>query len=53
MKTELDLTISKMGTRLSKIKYTAIKEMTEIVAETCPQYSRKLIRKAVIYYYFD
>jgi len=53
MQTELDLTISEMGTQLSKIKYAAIKEMTEIVAKNCRQYSRKLIRKAIIYYYFD
>ena len=63
---KLDYTISKLSTKLSKIKYKAIEEMVELVLAECSQgsptpekraygkdYRRETVRKAVIYHYFD
>ena len=53
MQTELDRTISRLATKLEKEKYTAIRKMTEMVMAECSGYCKELVRKAIIYYFFD
>ena len=53
MQTELDKTISRLSIKLAKEKYAAIKRMTEMVMAEHPGYRKDLVRKAIIYYFFD
>lgn len=51
--TKLDETISRLSVKLQKIKYKAVDEMVNAILAECKDYRRALVRKAVIYYFFD
>lgn len=53
MYTKLDKTISEMTGKLMEVKYRAIREMVKAVKGRLPELSEKIVRQAIIYYFFD